>query len=127
MMKMKKRMCWFGALTLAAGAEALVAQENPLDVMARADFERYAGKWFEIARLPNPFEEDCARDVTATYTPRGDGRITVANRCIEKDGSVNEAEGVAKLDPALMEKLKARAKAQGFDVSRLIQTEQTGR
>ena len=40
---------------------------------------------------------------------------------------MNEAEGVAKLDPALMEKLKARAKAQGFDVSRLIQTEQTGR
>lgn len=186
-----KLMRVIGLLAVAAGgavvlAQTLRAQDKPLDVVPQVDFERYAGTWIEIARLPNRFEEDCARDVTATYTPRPDGRITVVNRCVNKDGSVTEAEGVArpvegkppsvlevrfapgwlsflpmvwgdyqiidlatdythaivgspdrkylwflardaKMDPALYEKLKARAKAQGFDVSRLIQPEQTGR
>lgn len=32
------------------------------------DLNRYAGKWYEIARLPMFFQRNCASDVTATYT-----------------------------------------------------------
>lgn len=39
----------------------------------------------------------CAGDVTATYTLRPDGRITVLNKCRKSDGTWDEAEGVARL------------------------------
>ena len=32
------------------------------------DLDRYLGKWYEIAKLPTPFEFPAARNVTATYT-----------------------------------------------------------
>jgi len=57
---------------------------------------RYAGRWYEIARLPNRFQDQCAGDVAATYSLRDDGRITVVNECRTKDGAVDRAEGVAR-------------------------------
>jgi apolipoprotein D and lipocalin family protein len=39
---------------------------------------------------------DCASDVTASYTPRSDGRITVINRCLRANGAAQQAEGVAR-------------------------------
>ncbi|HET8694373.1 MAG TPA: lipocalin family protein [Aquabacterium sp.] len=43
------------------------------------DLQRYSGKWFEVARLDNRFERGLT-DVSATYTPQGDGSLTVLNR-----------------------------------------------
>jgi len=64
------------------------------------DLERYAGLWYEIAKIPNRVEKDCAYGTTATYTLRGDGKIDVVNRCYRKDDSVDEIHGVArKADP----------------------------
>jgi apolipoprotein D and lipocalin family protein len=60
------------------------------------DLERYAGRFYEIARLPNRFQERCARDVTATYTVRGDGKVTVVNECETEEGARLRAEGEAK-------------------------------
>ena len=77
---------------------AVTAQEKgPLRVVPEVDLVRYSGQWYEIARLPNPFQERCAADVTATYTLRDDGRITVLNRCRMENGEPIEAEGVARL------------------------------
>jgi apolipoprotein D and lipocalin family protein len=42
------------------------------------DIARYAGTWYEIARLDHPFERGL-RSVTAEYTPRDDGTIRVVN------------------------------------------------
>ena len=67
-----------------------------LRVVPTVDYERYAGKWYEIARLPNRFEQRCATDVTATYVPRTDGRIAVINRCLRADGRIQEANGIAR-------------------------------
>jgi apolipoprotein D and lipocalin family protein len=69
---------------------------GPLVVVPSLDLQRYAGTWYEIARLPNRFERACARSVTATYTLRDDGRITVTNRCVEADGDTREAVGIAR-------------------------------
>lgn len=84
--------------TLAALLLAALPVQNtrPLDLVDAVDLSRYAGTWYEIARLPNEFQDDCASDVTATYTRQSDGDITVVNRCREADGSWNEAEGVAR-------------------------------
>ncbi len=61
------------------------------------DVDRYAGKWYEIARLPNRFEKHRASDVTAEYTPRPDGKIQVVNSCKSVDGKTKKAKGTAKL------------------------------
>ncbi len=61
------------------------------------DLNKYTGKWYEIAKIPNRFQKGCVRNTTAEYKLRDDGDIDVINRCIEADGSVNEAEGLAKV------------------------------
>ena len=68
------------------------------------------GVWYEIARLPNGFQKQCAGDVTATYTLLENGRIKVVNRCRKKNGEIDEAEGEAKLsgDDVPNTKLKVR-------------------
>jgi len=70
--------------------------EEPVRPVGSVDLERYAGRWYEISRYPNRFQESCAGEVTATYERREDGRIRVVNRCRRADGSMNEAEGVAR-------------------------------
>jgi len=82
-------------VTLLARAEK--KEKDPLNVVPSVDLARYSGRWYEIARLPNRFEEKCASDVTAEYTPLGADRLKVVNSCRKKDGRVSSAEGVAKL------------------------------
>lgn len=43
------------------------------------DIHRYAGKWYEIARLENRFEKGLVK-VTATYQLQEDGSVQVINR-----------------------------------------------
>jgi apolipoprotein D and lipocalin family protein len=65
------------------------------------DLARYAGKWYEIARLPNTFQRSCAANTMATYTLRADGKVAVLNECRTADGrlkSVNGTASVAKKD-----------------------------
>lgn len=62
------------------------------------DLGRYTGLWYEIAKIPNRFQKQCVRGTTAEYTLRDDGKITVVNRCFKEDGSLDEAQGVAKIE-----------------------------
>lgn len=71
-------------------------QDRPLDVVPNLDLGKYAGRWFEIARFPNRFQDKCAGDVEANYSLRPDGRVTVVNKCRERNGTVTEAAGVAR-------------------------------
>ncbi len=86
-----------GLLGGAAPSVAATGADPPADVRSvpQVDLRRYAGTWWEIARLPNRFQKQCASDVTATYTLREDGGIDVLNRCRREDGSIDSAEGVA--------------------------------
>lgn len=63
-----------------AGNHANGAAE--LQTVSHVDLERYVGDWYEIARLPNEFEESCVGS-TAYYSLRSDGRLAVTNRCRE--------------------------------------------
>jgi apolipoprotein D and lipocalin family protein len=49
-----------------------------LATVSRVDIQRYLGAWYEIARYPNRFEQNCV-GVTATYSLRKDGMINVYN------------------------------------------------
>jgi apolipoprotein D and lipocalin family protein len=85
-------------VALALGwAPLLQGQTTKLEVVPTIDFSQYAGKWYEIARLPNSFEDQCVGDVTATYMLESDGKIKVINECRVKNGKIDRAEGVARL------------------------------
>jgi apolipoprotein D and lipocalin family protein len=59
------------------------------------DAKRYAGTWYEIARLENRFEKGLEK-VTAEYSLRKDGGLTVVNRGFDpRKGRWSEATGKA--------------------------------
>lgn len=91
------------AVAMPAVAEPAMAVQP----VAAVDLERFVGPWFEIARIPAWFQNRCARDTTARYQRRSDGRITVINRCLTRGGKVDEAEGLARvLDPTTNARLQ---------------------
>ena len=61
------------------------------------DLSRYVGLWYEIVKIPNRFQRNCAYGTTAEYSLRDDGKIDVVNRCFDEDGKMDEAKGVAKI------------------------------
>ncbi len=69
------------------------------DVMPITDFNmgQYLGTWYEIARLPNSFENKCTVPITANYsiTPDNKNQIIVVNQCNTEDNKPNIATGVA--------------------------------
>ncbi|PNH95185.1 lipocalin family protein [Vibrio diazotrophicus] len=69
----------------------------PQTVKPVTDFElqNYLGKWYEIARLDHSFEEGLSQ-VTAEYSLRDDGGVSVLNRGYSaSDDEWKEAEGKA--------------------------------
>lgn len=178
-----------GACALLALAAVVKAdrKREPLRVVPSVDPARYAGTWYEIARLPNRFQKKCAGDVAATYTVRSDGGLDVLNRCRKGDGQLTSVKGRARvadrrgpnsklevrfapgylsflpfvwgdyqvidlapdysyalvgepgrkylwvlsrtprMDEETYGRAVARAAAEGFDVSKLMRTEQSGR
>jgi apolipoprotein D and lipocalin family protein len=55
-------------------------KSQPLTVVPKVDLKRYAGKWFEIASFPQPFQKGC-HCTTAEYTLSDKGYVIVENRC----------------------------------------------
>jgi apolipoprotein D and lipocalin family protein len=95
----KTRMMWIVLILLLAALAilAMAQRDRPLRVVPNVDPTRYAGQWYEIARLPNRYQKRCAGEVIATYTPRPDGTITVFNRCRLENGSEISVTGVARV------------------------------
>lgn len=65
--------------------------------VATIDLARYAGLWYEVARLPTRHENQCASDVHALYELLPEGGLRVVNRCLRGDGEVQEVQGVARV------------------------------
>ncbi|MEY8842626.1 lipocalin family protein [Cribrihabitans sp. XS_ASV171] len=82
---------------LEAHAATYRDQDVEMSTVQDLDIAKYMGLWYEIARYPNRFEENCV-GVTAEYAQREDGKIDVVNTCRKGalDGPVEAAEGVAK-------------------------------
>ncbi len=82
----------------AALAVAPAAAADPLPTVRSVDLARYAGTWYEIARLPNMFQRSC-RYSRAEYTACRDGSIRVVNTCAKADGRCTSVEGRAEPVP----------------------------
>ncbi len=73
------------------------AQQKNVTTVDKVELTKYSGLWYEIARIPNSFQEDCVSGTTAKYSLTDDGEIKVLNSCREADGRLNTAEGVARV------------------------------
>ena len=83
----------FAALAVALGGCARSTADLP--AVENFDLQAYAGRWYEIARLPHSFERGLS-SVTADYTLNADGTVTVENRGV-KGGTARTARGKARL------------------------------
>ena len=72
-----------------------LAHGEPVQSVQAVDAQKYAGRWYEQARLPNRFQASCVGDVTADYRPLADGALEVINRCRQADATINVARGKA--------------------------------
>ena len=61
------------------------------------DLKMYAGLWYEIAKIPNSFQDHCKYGTKAEYILREDGNIDVINSCYDEEGELDVAEGLAKV------------------------------
>lgn len=68
----------------------------PLDTVESVDIQKYLGKWYEIALLPNSFEEGC-HCTTAEYSLIDSNTIRVVNTCNQdsSNGEIDQAKGKA--------------------------------
>lgn len=83
-------------LLIALMPAARATAAGPVTSVPELDISRYAGQWYEIARLPASFQKDCAGDVIAHYTLDNPDQLGVRNRCRRTDGGIKSAQGVAR-------------------------------
>jgi apolipoprotein D and lipocalin family protein len=81
---------------------------DPPATAKAVDIKRYAGRWYEIARLPMPFQK-AGESAIAEYGLNADGTVLVHNIAIRPDGSQHDIRGSAKiLNPPANTKLAVR-------------------
>jgi apolipoprotein D and lipocalin family protein len=94
-------------LFFALSAFSLFGQENQVTTVDSVELDRYTGKWYEIAKIPNSFQDHCVKNTTAFYKLNDEGEIIVINSCLDSDNETDEAEGLAKIvDNSSNSKLK---------------------
>ncbi len=88
---------WLHALVLGSLLWAAQAQASaPMQAVPALDVPRYLGRWYEVAKLPNWFQRQCARDTSAEYRAQATGELQVINRCRKASGEMIEAQGLAR-------------------------------
>ena len=83
-------------LCLLLSACAATTHRGTLPTVPSVDLGRYAGTWYEIARLPMWFQRHCV-DSKAIYTNRPYGTVGVHDECMTDRGGVDQVEGVARV------------------------------
>ena len=86
-------------LSVALISGCIPTNLTPITTTSTAiDLGRYAGKWYEIASLPQIFSLG-AKCITAEYTANPDGSIKVVNKQITANGQASQIEGRATVEP----------------------------
>lgn len=65
---------------LVIGTSSASAKASPLKTVEHVELNRYAGKWYEIARFDQKFQKNCTA-VSAEYTLKKNGEVKVQNIC----------------------------------------------
>jgi len=88
-----------GLLMLLLNPNNLSQDKNlqQLLTVKQVDLKKYVGLWYEVAKIPNSFQDHCVYGTTAEYSIDEDGDIIVINSCFDDDGKLDVAEGLAKV------------------------------
>ena len=70
-------------------------KSQPLETVKVLDINKYAGTWYEIARLPNRFEKNL-ECVSATYELMDNGKVKVINRGVNTENKTERKEITGK-------------------------------
>lgn len=85
-------------ITLLFFGNTIIGQEDSgIVTVDTVDLEKYTGKWYEISKIPNSFQDQCIKNTTANYSINEAGDIIVLNKCIDDEGEVDDAEGLARI------------------------------
>lgn len=70
--------------------------DQHLETVPNVDLEKYMGKWYEIATIPQRFQKGCVC-TTAEYSLVNDQYVKVVNKCRNEtpDGEIKQIEGKA--------------------------------
>ena len=88
-----RRLAAAGSIGLALLHPAFAQDGSGVELQPDA----YLGLWYEIARTPTPFQQQCEGGVTAFYEQTARDSVRVVNRCDLSDGGVSESEGLAEV------------------------------
>ena len=88
------------AIPFVAILAGCATSNTNLPTQANVDLNKYTGTWYEQARLPNSFQNDCAGDVRADYALQTDETLSVTNQCRTKDGATKVAKAEGRLSKA---------------------------
>ena len=92
-----KRTPKFVRIVLVSLLMSSPAARAEVTVVPEVDLDRYAGRWYEVASIPQFFQRKCVGDVSAEYTRLDDDSVKVVNQCRQADGSTKSAEGRARV------------------------------
>jgi len=81
---------WMLSIAGCAGIES----QQPLSTVPSVNLARYAGTWYEIARLPMWFQRHCV-DSKAVYAILQNNKVHVHNECVTDSGTLDQVDGVA--------------------------------
>jgi apolipoprotein D and lipocalin family protein len=98
-----------GCASIPNGASSFASRSSSQpQTVEMVDLDRYLGRWFEIARLPNRFQDLCVSNVVATYAKASNGAVRVENRCTNAAGETKEALGEVRSTDLSNSKLEVR-------------------
>ena len=82
---------------------------NPPETVESVDLNKYIGKWYEILRVPNSFQDkrkhgynECF-NTTAEYSKSGSQKINVVNTCYRYNDTNQEYMDIAKAKASVVE------------------------
>jgi len=93
---MTSRVVLFG-LVLCMLPTGALAQEAGETTGLEIDPQAYEGTWYEVARTPAPFQEQCEGGVTASYQLQNDTVMKVVNRCDLANAEIQSISGEAEV------------------------------
>lgn len=78
------------------------ASQNPPETVPAVEIPRYLGKWHEVMRMPNSFQDNVkdefgvCKNTIAEYADRGNGKLSVQNTCYRYNSRNEELVDIAK-------------------------------
>ena len=91
------RQSLLGLTALLAVASCAIAtapsfRDESVNIASSANFDpaRYVGRWYEVARYPNPFQADCPGAIAEYGFSDQPNVLTVTNLCLDETGQVTD-------------------------------------